>query len=50
MSGENTQRVYEVRSHLRTRMQDELPSDIEALKEHHPGLLEELREIVCEVE
>ncbi len=50
MSGESIQRVYEVRSHLRTRMQVGLPSDIEVLEEHHSDLLEELREIVCEVD
>lgn len=28
----------------------ELPEDIETLEEHHPDLLEELREVVCEGE
>ncbi len=38
------QSAYRVRS----RINDELPHEIELLKEHRPDLLEELREVVCE--
>jgi hypothetical protein len=38
------QSVYRVRK----RINEELPKDIELLKQHRPDLLEELREIVCE--
>ena len=41
------QRRYEAVSRVRARIRDELPNDVEALKEHHPDLLEELREVVC---
>ena len=37
------QSVYRVRQ----RITEELPEDIEVLKEHRPDLLEELQEIVC---
>lgn len=35
-------------SRVRNRITEELPRDIEILEEHHPELLEELREVVCE--
>ncbi|EJN58006.1 hypothetical protein [Halogranum rubrum] len=35
------------RSYVRTRI-DKLEDDVEILEEHHPDLLEELREVVCE--
>ncbi len=38
------QSVYRVR----TRIKEELPHEIEILRENRPDLLEELREIVCE--
>lgn len=38
------QAVYRVKS----RITDELPQEIEILKEHRPDLLEELRNVVCE--
>lgn len=38
------QSAYRVRS----RIQDELPQEIELLREHRPDLLEELREVVCD--
>lgn len=40
------QSVYRVRQ----RIHEELPGDIEVLKEHRPDVYEELREIVCENE
>ena len=42
-------RRYEAVSRVRARMNDELTQDIEVLEEHHPELLKELREIVCEM-
>jgi hypothetical protein len=39
---------YVVISRVRSKVQDELPKDIELLREHHPQLLEELREVVCD--
>jgi len=40
------QSVYRVRQRIR----EELPRDIEILREHHPEVLEELREVVCDDE
>jgi len=41
-------RRYQAASRIRNRVQEELPKDIELLEEHHPDLLEELREVVCD--
>jgi len=41
-------RRYQATSRARRRIEDELTEDIEVLKEHHPDLLDELREVVCE--
>jgi len=41
-------RRYEATSRVRRRIQDELTRDVEVLEEHHPDLLEELRDVVCE--
>jgi hypothetical protein len=38
------QAVYRVRQ----RITEELPQDIEILKQHRPDVLEELREAICE--
>lgn len=38
---------YQAISRVRNRINEELSTDVELLEEHHPGLLEELREIVC---
>lgn len=40
---------YQAVSRVRDRL-DELRKDIETLEEHHPQLLEEVREVVCEGE
>lgn len=40
------QAVYRVRERIR----EELPQDIEVLREQRPDVLEELREVVCEDE
>lgn len=42
------QRRYEANSRVRRRIKDELATDAEILEEHHPELLEELRDVVCE--
>lgn len=48
IAGEHgTDRRYQATSRVRRRIQDELTEDIEVLEEHHPELLEELREVVC---
>jgi len=39
---------YVAISRVRNKIQDELPEDVELLREHHPGLYEELREEVCD--
>jgi hypothetical protein len=41
-------RRYQATSRARGRIQEELARDIDVLKEHHPELLEELREVVCD--
>jgi len=38
---------YQAITRVRGRIKDELVQDVEVLEEHHPGLLEELREVVC---
>ena len=45
---EGEQRMYEARSRIRARINGPLKDDIELFAEHAPGLLEELREVVCE--
>jgi len=42
------QRRYEAISRIRARVNDELTTDVDLLKEHHPELLDELRDVVCE--
>lgn len=52
ISGESDdpdKKVYESVSRVRSRI-DELEKDAELLEEHHPKLLEELREAVCDSE
>ena len=43
-------RKYQAVSRVRSRIEDELPTDVEVLEKHHPQLLEELRAVVCEPE
>ncbi|WP_200840366.1 hypothetical protein [Natrialba sp. INN-245] len=38
---------YVAVSRVRTKIEDELPEDVEILREHRPDLLEDLQEIVC---
>lgn len=39
---------YQAVSRVRRRINENLGEDVELLKEHHPELLEELREVVCD--
>jgi len=39
-----------VKWEIENRITDELPQDIALLAEHHPDLLAELREVVCEAD
>lgn len=41
-------RKYQATSRVRRRINEELIDDVELLKENHPDLLDELREVVCE--
>jgi len=41
---------YQAISRVRNRIQDELPEDVELLKENHPELFQELRDIVCGID
>ena len=41
-------RRYQAISEIRSRIQENLEEDIRMLEVHHPDLLEELREVVCE--
>lgn len=47
---EGGNRRYQAISEIRSRINEELSTDVEVLKENHPELLEELREVVCERE
>jgi len=44
---EGDEKRYQSASRIRRRIQEELPRDVEILKEHHPDLLDELRNAVC---
>lgn len=41
---------YQAVSRVRRKIKDELATDVEILREHHPDLYEELRESVCDRE
>jgi hypothetical protein len=41
---------YQAISRVRRKIEDELTSDVEILRENHPELYDELREVVCESE
>jgi len=41
---------YQAVSRVRRKINDELTTDVEILREDHPDLYEELREVVCEPE
>lgn len=49
LAGEHgDERKYQATSRVRRRIKEELHQDVQVLEEHHPKLLRELREIVCE--
>ena len=39
---------YQAISRVRRRINEEVPKNIALLREHHPELYEELREVVCD--
>lgn len=41
---------YQAVSRVRRRINEEVTDEVALLREHHPDLLEELREVVCEEE
>lgn len=41
-------RKYQATSRARRRIREELTTDVALLEEHHPDLLDELRDVVCE--
>lgn len=41
-------RKYQATSRVRARIEEELTQDVAVLEDHHPDLLEELRDVVCE--
>lgn len=41
---------YQAVSRVRRKINDELTADVEILRESHPDLYDELREVVCEPE
>lgn len=43
-------RKYQAASRVRSRIEEELTTDVGVLRENHPELYEELREVVCEPE
>lgn len=43
-------RRYQATSRIRSRITDELPADVNLLREEHPDLYAELREVVCNTE
>lgn len=45
--GEGNRR-YQAISEIRSRINHELPEDLEVLQKHHPQLFDELREVICE--
>ena len=47
---EGEERMYQERSRIRARINEPMADDVAHLAEHAPGLLEELREVVCEEE
>lgn len=47
---EAKEKRYQAISRARGRINDELPTDVQILREHHPELFEELRQIVCDIE
>lgn len=44
---EGDEKRYQSASRIRRRIQEEFPRDVRVLEEHHPDLLDELRDVVC---
>jgi hypothetical protein len=42
------QRMYEARSRVKARINQQLATDVELFEDEAPGLLDELREVVCD--
>lgn len=47
---EKSDRYYQTVSRVRRKIAEELTEDVALLEEHHPELLAELEEVVCEEE
>lgn len=47
-SDDEKQRIYESKSRVKRRINEQLPHDVEILTKQHPDLLEELRKVVCD--
>ncbi|WP_254532975.1 hypothetical protein [Natrinema gelatinilyticum] len=45
---DGSNRRYQAISEIRSRITEEMETDVEVLEENHPQLLKELREVVCE--
>ncbi|WP_224268018.1 hypothetical protein [Haloprofundus salinisoli] len=45
---EKSDRRYQAVSRVRRKISEELTEDVELLAEHHPDLLDELRDVVCD--
>lgn len=51
ISGEHgDERRYQAVSRVRRRIEEELTTDVELLRENHPDLYQELRDVVCNEE
>lgn len=40
-------RRYQSTTRVRHRLENELPTDVDLLRKHHPELFEQLQEVVC---
>jgi len=47
---EGGNRRYQVISEIRSRINEELSTDVEILEQHHPELLAELQDVICNEE
>ena len=45
---ESSARRSQAVSRIRRKISEELTEDVELLKSHHPELLEEMRDVICE--
>ena len=48
MGEHGDRRRYEAVTRVRARINDELTIDVELLREHHPELFTELKQVVCD--